>query len=845
MVARALLARQCRRISKATRPSSFAFSTFPSETPSRPLPGSRVKRLEFAELLQFPASASDAGDAIVHHKKLHGQMVVWGFQYDVFLANVLLHSYSKCGGLRDARRVFDNMPERNLITWSSVISMYARHSCCSEALMSFVEFQRSSVERPNEYILASLIRGCSQSGGLDEGAQVHGFVVKAGLGQDVYVGTSLVFLYANNGGIDGARSVFDSLLDKTAVTWTAIISGHVKCGRSEVSLQLFSQMIDAGLLPDKYVISSVLSACSALEFVEGGKQIHAHILRREAEMDISVVNVLIDCYMKSGMQRTARRLFDHMEVRNMISWTTMISGYMQNSYDKEALKLFAEMTGLGWNPDAFACTSVLTSCGSLEALIQGKQVHAYTIKANLEFDDFVKNGLIDMYAKCNALADARKLFDVMDGKNVVSYNAMIEGYSRLEKLEEALDIFHSMRLASFSPSPLTFVSILGLSTSLFTLELSKQVHGLLSKSGISVDLFAGSSLIYVYCKSSLVRDARLVFEEMNDRDIVVWNAMFSGYSQQMENEETFKLFSELQLSEQRPNGFTFASVITAASNLASLQHGQQFHSHIIKRGLDFDPFVANAVVDMYAKCGSIREARKAFDLAICEDVACWNSMITTYAQHGEARAALQIFEEMIIAGVKPNYITYVGILCACSHAGLVEDGLHHFNSMPGLGIEPGTEHYACMVSLFGRAGRLKDAVDFIETMPIQPMALVWRSLLSACRNAGDSELGKYAAEMAISWDPTDSGSYTLLSNIFASKGMWFDVKKVRQRMDETGVLKEPGKSWIEVNNEVHVFVARDQTHYEADLIFLVLDYLILQIKEIGYVPDNVAVIIDD
>ncbi|KAL3724391.1 hypothetical protein ACJRO7_029548 [Eucalyptus globulus] len=708
-----------------------------------------------------------------------------------------------------------------MITWSTVISMYARHGCCDDALLSFVEFQRSSVERPTEYILASLVRGCAQSGGLDEGAQ------------DVYVGTSLVFLYANNGGIDGARSVFDGLLDKTDVTWTAIISGHVKCGRSEVSLQLFSQMIDAGLLPDKYVISSVLSACSALEFVEGGKQIHAHILRREAEMDISVVNVLIDCYTKSGMARTAGRLFDHMEVQNMISWTTMISGYMQNLYDKEALKLFAEMTGLGWNPDAFACTSVLTSCGSLEALMQGKQVHAYTIKANLEFDDFVKNGLIDMYAKCDALEDVRKLFNVMDGKTVVSYNTMIEGYTRLEKPEEALDLFHSMRLASFSPSPLTFISILGLSTALFALELSKQVHGLLTglqcglhQSGISMDLFAGSSLIDVYSKSLLVRDARLVFEEMNDRDIVVWNAMFFGYSQQMENEEIFKLFLELH-------------------NLASLQHGQQFHSQIIKRGLDFDPFVTNALVDMYAKCGSIQEARKAFDLASCEDVACWNSMITTYAQHGEAQAALQIFEEMIIAGVKPNYITYVGILSACGHAGLVEDGLRHYNSMCGLGIEPGTEHYACMVSLFGQAGRLKDAVDFIETMPIEPMALVWRSLLSACRNAGDSELGKYAAEMAISLDPTDSGSYTLLSNIFASKGMWFDVKKVRQRMDETGVLKEPGKSWIEVNNEAHVFVARDWTHYEADFIYSVLHYLILQIKEIGYVPNDAAVIIDD
>lgn len=233
-----------------------------------------------------------------------------------------------------------------------------------------------------------------------------------------------------------------------------------------------------------------------------------------------------------------------------------------------------------------------------------------------------------------------------------------------------------------------------------------------------------------------------------------------------------------------------------------------------------------------------------FNSSIWRDVVCWNSMISTHAQHGEAEEALGMFREMMKEGIQPNYVTFVAVLSACSHAGLVEDGLNHFNSMPGFGIKPGTEHYACVVSLLGRSGKLFEAKEFIEKMPIEPAAIVWRSLLSACRIAGNVELGKYAAEMAISTDPKDSGSYILLSNIFASKGMWADVKKVRDRMDSSEVVKEPGRSWIEVNNKVNVFIARDTTHRETD-IGSVLDILIQHIKGAGYVPDATALLMND
>ncbi|KAK4799776.1 hypothetical protein SAY86_025141 [Trapa natans] len=803
-------------------------------------PELRAKRRELANLLQSPV----ADNSIGLYRKLHGKVVVFGFQSDVLLGNILLHCYSRSGHLTDARNVLGKMPERNPVTWSSVISMYTRHDLNEEALATFVEFRRSSIRSLNEFVLASVIRACTQLASLDEGAQLHGSVVRSGFDQDVYVGTALVDLYAKCGVIDLARSVFDGLLNRTAVTWTSIITGYVRIGRSEVSLELFSRLVrcrDTDIVPDKYVLSSILCACSSLEFIEGGKQIHAHVLRRGEEMDVSVVNVLIDFYTKSGRVNIARRLFDEMgDGQNLISWTTMISGYMQNSYDREAIHLFHEMVKSKMRPDMFACTSILTSCGSIKAVKVGTEVHAYTIKSDLDHNTFVGNGLIDMYAKCGSLEKARRVFDSMANNwNLVSYNAMIEGYAGWEELHEALHIFHKMRLNDFiCPSPLTFISILGASATLSALDLSRQIHGLMIKYGVSIDLFSASSLIDVYSKSSCVRDARIIFNQMGERDIVVWNAMIFGYANQMESEEAFGLYRDLQISKEKPNGFTFAALVTASSNLASLKNGQIFHGQLIKLHLTNDPFVTNALVDMYSKCGSITEARRAFNSDSRREVVCWNSMIHTYANNGEAHAALELFETMVKEGARPNYVTYVGVLSACSHAGLMEEGIQLFNSMPQFMVEPGIEHYACMVSLYGRAGKLLEAKEFAEKMPIEPGPVIWKALLSACREAGNLEIGEYAAKKAIAMNRMDSGSYTLLSNIFASKGLWADVKRVRERMDNIGVMKEPGKSWIELKDEVSVFLSRDPNHLEADAIYSILDHLILQMREARYNMTN-------
>lgn len=769
----------------------------------------------------------------------HARAVVSEGLGDLFLANLLLRGYSKLGLLLDARLLFDGMLHRNLVSWSSAISMYAQHGGDDQALFLFSAFRKSSDEVPNEFLLASVLRACTQSRAVPFGEQVHGTALKLGLDVNLYVGTALTNLYAKVAFMDAAMRVFHALPAKNPVTWTAVITGYSQIGQGGRALDLFQKMGVQGVRPDRFVLASAVSACSALAFIQGGRQIHGYAYRSAAGMDASVINALMDLYCKCSRPLVARKLFDHTKNHNLVSWTTMIAGYMQNSLDAEAIDMFWRMCRAGWQPDVFACTSILNSCGSLEAIWQGRQIQAHAIKANLETDEYVKNALIDMYAKCNHLTAARVVFDALVHDDAVSYNAMIEGYARQGDLTEALHIFHKMRYCSLRPNLLTFVSLLGLSSFQSASELSKQIHGLIIRSGISVDLYVGSALIDAYSKCSLVDDAKAVFLMMQNRDVAIWNAMIFGHSQNEQGEEAVKLFNQLRISGVTPNEFTFVALVTVASNLATMFHGQQFHAQIIKEGADIDPHVSNALIDMYAKCGFIKEGWLLFESTCGKDVICWNSMISTYAQHGHAEEALRVFQLMREAGLEPNYVTFVGVLTACAHAGLVDEGLHHFNSMKTkYGIEPGTEHYASVVNLLGRSGKLHYAKEFIERMPIKPEAAVWRSLLSACRLFGNVEIGRYAAEMALLVDPSDSGPYVLLSNIYASKGLWADVQKLRLGMDYAGTVKEPGYSWVEVMKEVHTFIARGTEHPQAESIYAVLDELTSLLRDFGYLPDT-------
>jgi pentatricopeptide repeat protein len=741
-----------------------------------------------------------------HLVPIHAQLVILGLRSTIFLNNLLINGYGKLGSVSTARKVFDGMTERDKVSWSTMISMYSNRGKEITALSLFSSFLKDSWCSANDYILSSVLHACVQLKDIRSALQVHNIAIKSGFSTNRFVGTALINFYVKFGTMDDVIDIFNEMPVRNSATWTAVITGYTRTGNSDLALKLFSLMGNESLKLDKFILASAASACTALNFLKGGSQIHGYLYRTGISMDISMENALIDLYSKCRKLESAQKLFDTMLMKNLVSWTTLIAGYMQNSSNFMAMSLFSEMSRSGLHPDSFASTTILHCCGSLMALTQGKQVHCYTIKANLDSDDYVKNSLIDMYCKCSSLTDAQLVFDYSTKDDTISYNAMIEGYSAHKKIMEVVCLFNSMRYKSVTLSILTFVGVLGVSLELLSINLSKQVHSLVVKTGILLNLSIVSALIDVYSKCFFTRDARSVFDLVVRPDLVVVNAMILGYTQNSQYKEALKLFPNLHANGPTPDELTFAAIITSASNLASLFDGLQLHNLVIKFGMTLDPHISSALIDLYGKCGCAKEACLLFNSTLTHDVVCWNSIISALAQNGKAEESLRVFNLMNEEGIHPNYVTFVGVLTACAHAGLVELGLHHLKSMKETcNIEPGLEHHSSIVSLLGRLGRLNEAKLFIEQLPVEQAPVLWGSLLSACRVFGNIEIGEYVADKILMMDPTDSGVYTLLSNIYASKGMWDDVARVRIFLNLQGQNKEPGYSIIQVMKKIPVF----------------------------------------
>lgn len=508
-----------------------------------------------------------------------------------------------------------------------------------------------------------------------------------------------------------------------------------------------------------------------------------------------------------------RLVFDKMAMTDLLSWNAMISRYAQSGYGEPALNLFRQMQLADMKPNQFTLVSMLRVSCIIESVDLGKQVHAHVIKAEPEADVFTESALVDMYANYGYLKEACNVFDKMPKWDLVSCNAMIAGYARNQHLHKAVNLFRWMQHTGMKPSQFTLTSILNVSAFEGALEPGKQIHSYVIKIGFDSDVCVGSGLVDVYGKCGDMGGVHGVFDKMPKHDEVSWTAMISGHVQCECNEEALKLYYQMQLSSIKPDNFIFAILLKACASLAVLESGKQIHANIIRGGFILDLVVGTALIDMYAKCGSIVDACKIFDEMPARNVVSWNAIITGCAQHGHAKKALTLFDQMQHAGMEPDHVTLVGALSACSHAGLIDTGRDYFNSMSqDFGITPRMEHYACMVDILGRAGCLDEAESFISKMPFEPSVLVWRTLLGACRVHGNMKLGKLAAKRLSELEPQDDAMYVLLSNIYAAADQWDDVANARKIMKDRGVKKEPGYSWIEIKNRIYMFVVEDRSH---------------------------------
>ena len=459
---------------------------------------------------------------------------------------------------------------------------------------------------------------------------------------------------------------------------------------------------------------------------------------------------------------------------------------------------------------------------------------------------------------------------------MMTFTTCVNRYCQTGLFDDVMQLFEEMKASDVEPDEIVLSKIVSACGHARNLRYGKAIHEFITKNNIVVDphlqsalvtmyascgsidfaqelfnkmstknLIVSTAMVFAYSKLGKVEDARMIFNQLVKKDLVCWSAMISGYAESDRPQEALKLFNEMQVLGINPDQVTMLSVISACAHLGALDQAKWIHLYVDKNGFGGALPINNALIDMYAKCGCLERARQVFEKMPRKDVISWTSMISAFAMHGNGNDALSFFYQMQDEKIEPNGVTFVGVLYACSHAGLVEEGHRIFSSMINEhNITPKQEHYGCMVDLLGRANLLREALELIETMPFAPNVVIWGSLMAACRIHGETELGEFAAKRLLELEPDHDGAHVVLSNIYAKERRWDDVGVVRKLMKHRGISKERGHSRIELNNEVHEFLMADRYHKQADQIYEKLDEVVNELKLVGYAPKTSSVLVD-
>lgn len=597
--------------------------------------------------------------------------------------------------------------------------------------------------------------------------------------------TAMLTAYAENGKIGKAREVFDEMPERNIVSYNAMISAYMKsncmveeayglfCKMSERNAVTYAAMITGfvrvGMLDKAEEVYSEVPTelrdpvCSNVlmnGYLKIGNLDEAvRVFERMEERDVVSWSSMVDGYCKSGKIEEARGLFDGMPERNVVSWTVMINGYMKTGSFGDGFGLFSSMRKQEGNLiNSTTLTTMFEACGSYSRYLEGSQIHGLALRMGFVFDVFLGNSIITMYCKFGCIDEASRLFHLITYKDLVSWNSLISGYVKHGKVEEAYELFERMPRK---------------------------------------DVVSWTTMITGFSSSGNSRKAIELFGLMPVKDDIAWTAMISGFVSNNKFEEAFHWFIAMLRESVRPNPLTFSSMMSASAGLATLKLGLQIQAQVIKLNLEMDLSIQNSLVSMFSKCGDVGEAYRLF-LSIEEpNIVSFNSMITAFAQNGYEEDALSLFRKMQTEGHKPNQITFLAVLSACSHGGLVEAGWECFNSMQSsYNIEPEPDHYACMVTLLGRAGLLDDAINLIHSMPFEPHAGVWGALLGASESHLRPDLAKIAAERLARLEPDNAAPYVVLSRLYSTVGERKDGDRVRMTKKSKGIKKNPGCSWM-------------------------------------------------
>ncbi|KAK7389511.1 hypothetical protein VNO78_24619 [Psophocarpus tetragonolobus] len=607
--------------------------------------------------------------------------------------------------------------------------------------------------------------------------QIHSHTIKIGLSSDpIFQNKVIAFCCLHeSGNMDYARQMFEIIPHPSVFIWNTMIKGYSRINRPRNGVSVYLLMLANNVKPDRFTFPFLLKGFTPDMALQHGKVLFNHSVKLGFDSNLFVQMAFIHMFSLCGLVDFAHKIFHLGDAWEVVTWNIMLSGYNRVKQFKKSKKLFIEMENRRVSPNSVTLVLVLSACSKLKDLEGGKHTYKYITRGIVEPNLILENALIDMFAACGEMDEAQAVFDNMKARDVISWTSMVTGFANIAK----------------------------------------------------IDL------------------ARKYFDQMPERDYVSWTAMIDAYLKMNRFIEALALFREMQISNVKPDEFTMVSILTACAHLGALELGEWVKTYIDKKSIKNDTFVGNALIDMYFKCGNVGKARKVFKEMHQRDKFTWTAMIVGLANNGHGEEALAMFSRMVEASVAPDEITYIGVLCACTHAGMVEKGKSFFTSMTRQhGIKPNVTHFGCMVDLLGRTGCLEEALEVIVNMPVKPNSIVWGSLLGACRVHKNVQLAEMAAKQILELEPENGAVYVLLCNIYASCKRWENLRLVRKLMMERGIKKTPGCSLIELNGNVYEFVAGDQSHPQSKEIYAKLENMKLDLIKAGYSPDTSEVFLD-
>ncbi|XP_047177504.1 pentatricopeptide repeat-containing protein At3g50420 [Vigna umbellata] len=668
----------------------------------------------------------------------------------------------------------------------------------------------------------SLLQKCTSVTSIREARQLHALILTTTTvfnSQSPFVYNNILSMYARCGSLTDSHLVFDKMPRRTVVSYNALFAAYSRASSNHAisALELYIQMETKGLRPSSMTFTSLLQASSLLQHWWFGSSLHAKAFKLGLN-DICFQTSLLNMYSTCGDLSSAELVFGDMIDRDDVAWNSLIVGYLKNNKIKEGFRLFITMMRVGFVPTQFTYCMVLNACSHLKDYRSGRLIHAHVIVRNVPVDLHLQNALLDMYCNIGNTRTAYEIFSRMECPDLVSWNSMIAGYSENEDGKNAMNLFVQLREMCFpEPDDYTYASIISATGAFPSSSYGKSLHAEVIKMGFERSMFVGSTLVSMYFKNHESEAARRVFYSISVKDVILWTEMITGYSKTTDGIRAIRCFFEMVHEAHEVDDYVLSGVFSACADLALLRQGEIIHCYAVKLGYDVEMSVSGSLIDMYAKNGSLEAAYLVFSQVSDPDLKCWNSMLGGYSHHGMVEEALKLFEEILKQGLIPDQVTFLSLLSGCSHRRWVEQGNFLWNYMNRIGLIPGPKHYSCMVNLFSRAALLEEAEEIINKSPYTEDNLeLWRTLLSACVINKNFKVGIHAAEEVLRLKAEDGPTLVLLSNLYSAARRWDKVAEIRRNMRGSILEKDPGLSWIEAKNGIHVFSSGDHSHPKAD-----------------------------